>query len=125
MTGLLLDTHVVMWWVLADSRITVPWLEAITASENSVSVSAATVWEVEIKKRNGKLSFDHDVIEIARGYDFDLLPIAPEDARLAGSLDWEHRDPFDRMLAAQATNRALTLITADGALLRAPGVRFL
>lgn len=125
MTNLLLDTHVVMWWALADSRITAPWLEAISAPESSVVMSVATVWEVEIKKRTGKLDFDHDMIEVARDYGFDLLSIGPDDARLAGSLDWEHRDPFDRMLAAQATNRALTLVTADSALLRAPGVRFL
>jgi len=125
MTGLLLDTHVVMWWALADSRISARWLEAIAAPENSVVMSVATVWEVEVKKRSGKLDFDQDMIELAAEYGFDLLSIGPDDARLAGSLDWEHRDPFDRMLAAQAANRALTLITADSALLLAPGVRFL
>lgn len=122
MTALLLDTHVVLWWVLASPRLRGSWIEAITDSGNTVGVSSASVWEVEIKKRRGKLQFVHDLLSIATDYGFSMVPISAEDARLAGSLEWDHRDPFDRMLVAQSIERRMTLVTDDAAILAAPGV---
>ncbi|CAN5574643.1 type II toxin-antitoxin system VapC family toxin [soil metagenome] len=125
MSRLLLDTHVFMWWALASPRVKARWVDSIAEPSNTVAVSAATVWEIEIKKRSGKLHFPHEAIALAHGYGFELLPISPLDARRAGSLDWDHRDPFDRMLAAQCLERDFTLVTDDVAFFEAPGVTLL
>ncbi len=120
---LLLDTHVVVWWAEGSPRIPAAWIEAIVDPENEAIVSAATAWEVEIKKRSGKLAFSPTVLEVATDSGFALLDISAEDATLAGSLEWDHRDPFDRILAAQSVGLGLTLVTQDQALLAAPGLR--
>ena len=125
MTNLLLDTHVVVWWTIASSRVRPEWVELIAAPENRVYVSAATVWEIETKKRSGKVDFGFDVLALLGEYDFEPLAISPEDAAAAGSLDWEHRDPFDRMLVAQARRREYALVSADDAIRGAPGIRVL
>lgn len=122
---LLLDTHVVIWWATSSPRIPAAWVEAIVDPDNEPMVSAATAWEVEIKKRSGKLNFSPTVLEVAAESGFSLLGITAEDATLAGSLDWDHRDPFDRILAAQSSGLGLTLVTEDAALRAAPGVRSL
>jgi len=121
-TALLLDTHVVLWWILASPRLRGSWVEAITDSGNTVGLSAASVWEVEIKKRRGKLEFDHDLLSVASDYGFVTVSISAEDARRAGSLEWDHRDPFDRMLVAQSIERRMILVTDDAAVIAAPGV---
>lgn len=123
--NLLLDTHVVIWWVEADPRITTTWLEAIVDDSNTVYVSAASAWEIEIKKRQGRLPFTPTVVEVAERYGFELLPISVSDAVTAGSLDWSHGDPFDRMLAAQAIDHSMKLVTGDSAFATAPGIRTL
>ena len=125
MSGLLLDTHVVVWWAISSPRVRPEWVERIVAPDNRVYVSAATVWEIEIKKRSGKLDFGFDVLDLAGENDFELLAISPEDAAAAGSVEWEHRDPFDRMLVSQARRRELVLVSADDAIRAAPGVRVL
>lgn len=122
---LLLDTHVVVWWAEGSPRVPAAWVEAIVDPENEAIVSAATAWEVEIKKRSGKLVFSPTVLEVAADSGFTLLGISAEDATLAGSLEWDHRDPFDRILAAQSLGLGLTLVTQDRELLAAPGVRAL
>jgi PIN domain nuclease of toxin-antitoxin system len=88
-------------------------------------VSAASVWESELKKRTGKLTFASTIIQISDENGFSLLDVSPADGSLAGSLDWVHKDPFDRMLIAQALERGLAVVTADDAMRTAPGVRFL
>jgi len=125
MSRLLIDTHVLVWWAIASPRVKPAWVDAIVDPSNTVVVSAATVWEVEIKKRAGKLPFPHDVVSLARGFGFDLLPISPLDARRAGQLEWDHRDPFDRMLLAQSLEGDMTIVTSDAAFDGAPGVSLL
>jgi PIN domain nuclease of toxin-antitoxin system len=125
MTGLLLDTHVVLWWLQGSPRVRPHWVEAVVDADNVVSISAASVWEIEIKKRAGKLDVPFDVIELSEANGFELLSISAGDARLAGSLEWDHRDPFDRMLAAQSLERGMTIVTDDAALIAAPGIRTL
>lgn len=120
---LLLDTHVLIWWWEGNPRIRGSWAEAIVDPENEALVSAATGWELEIKKRSGKLVFSPTASEVADESGFALLDISARQAELAGSLDWEHRDPFDRLLVAQALDQGLTLITDDEALRAAPGLR--
>jgi PIN domain nuclease of toxin-antitoxin system len=119
---LLLDTHVVLWWASGRS-LPERWVAALQDPDNQIFVSAATAWEVEIKKRSGKLLFSPTVIEVASELGFILLAISASDATLAGSLEWDHKDPFDRVLAAQAIENRLVLLTQDDSLRRAPGVR--
>lgn len=122
---LLLDTHAFLWWSLADSRTRASWVEHIADPANTVYLSAATAWEVSIKRRAGKLRFEQSTVEAASFHSFTWLPITPGDAEAAGSLDWDHRDPFDRMLVAQAIGHDLVIVTADDTVRNAPGVRVL
>lgn len=122
---LLLDTIAFLWWNQASPRLSSVWIEAIADPINDVALSAASVWEITIKKQIGKLDFSGSPVRTAQEYDFRLLPITPQDAERAGSLDWPHRDPFDRMLVAQALEGGLTMVTADAALKRAPGINSL
>lgn len=125
MTRLLLDTHVFVWWVKAAPRITSSWLEAILNAENSVHVSAVTAWEIETKKRIKKLDFDYEVASVTSEFGFEQLAVTMNHAAEAGSLEWDHRDPFDRMLVAQARVNDMSLLTSDSTMKSAPGVRFL
>jgi len=122
---ILLDTHVFMWWVDASSRVKPSWVEAIVDEENSVHVSAVCAWEIETKKRGGKLRFGHDVAATSAQLGFEHLAITMAHATTAGSLEWDHRDPFDRMLVAQALQNDMILLSADEAMRSAPGVRVL
>jgi PIN domain nuclease of toxin-antitoxin system len=125
LTRLLLDTHVFMWWVEPTTPVPDLWVKAILDDANSVYVSAVVSWEIETKKRIGKLVFGHDVVSMTDALEFEPLAITMEHSALAGSLDWDHRDPFDRILAAQAMASDLTLVTADAAMRSAPRVRVL
>jgi PIN domain nuclease of toxin-antitoxin system len=125
MSRVLLDTHAFMWWVDMSSRVKPEWLELVLDVGNVVYVSAVTAWEIEIKKRSGKLRFEHDVAEVASQLGFEHLGITMQHAASAGSLEWDHQDPFDRMLVSQARDNAMTLLSADTAMKSAPGVRVL
>jgi PIN domain nuclease of toxin-antitoxin system len=110
--SLLLDTHVVMWWLTDDP--TLP--EEIAASldhDPDVFVSSVTIWEIAIKQAIGKLKGPADLPERVRDCGFRPLPITAEHAIEAGRLPRLHHDPFDRMLVAQARCADLTLITRD------------
>lgn len=109
--NLLLDTHVLLWWT-EEQRISLDAFEAISNLDNIVYVSAASIWEISIKSARGKLKVDDAIFEV-RDDDFEPLPITHADARLAGSLPDYHRDPFDRMLVAQALAHDLVLVTRD------------
>jgi PIN domain nuclease of toxin-antitoxin system len=111
-----------MWWVDASSRVKPSWVDAILDVENSVHVSAVSAWEIETKKRGGKLRFAHDVAEASARLGFEHLAITMTHATIAGSLEWAHRDPFDRMLVAQAVENDMLLLSADAAMKSAPGV---
>jgi PIN domain nuclease of toxin-antitoxin system len=109
---LLLDTHVVLWWLVDDPGLS----EAIKDSldhDPDVYVSTATVWEVAIKHALGKLVGPTDLPEQVRDSGFRSLLIADEHAIVAARLPRHHRDPFDRMLIAQALVEGLTLVTRD------------
>ena len=109
--NLLLDTHVLLWW--AEERKMAPQaFTAISNPDNVVYVSAASIWEIGIKSARGKLEVDDAIFDV-RADDFEPLPITHADARLAGSLPDHHRDPFDRMLVAQALAHDLVLVTRD------------
>lgn len=112
--NLLLDTHVLLWWV-AGEPLDPDASTEIADPANLVCVSAASVWEMSIKQTLGKLHVDDDLDTIL-SEDFEPVPITFDDARLAGSLPEHHRDPFDRMLVAQAQARDLVLVSRDPAL---------
>jgi PIN domain nuclease of toxin-antitoxin system len=110
---LLLDTHVLLW-ALADSpKLSRKLREKIRDPTNDVLVSAATVWEIEIKKRLGKLSVPDNLLEFIEASDFTPLPINFAHAMAAEALPLHHTDPFDRMLIAQARQENFVLVSRD------------
>jgi PIN domain nuclease of toxin-antitoxin system len=110
--SLLLDTHVVLWW-LADDPTLADDIKARLDHEPDVYVSAATIWEVAIKQAIGKLPQPSRLPERIQESGFRPLPISADHAIIAARLPMIHRDPFDRMLVAQAQLEELTLVTRD------------
>lgn len=113
---LLLDTHVLLWWLADDQRLHEQAADAIASGDNEVLASAASVWEIEIKRAKGTLPAPDDLLDQIAGCGFGLLAIDGSHARAAGRLPQHHHDPFDRMLVAQATAEDAALVTADSAL---------
>jgi PIN domain nuclease of toxin-antitoxin system len=110
---LLLDTHAWLWWLSDAEQLDDGARAAIGARENLVVISAATVWEVSIKRARGELGFDGDPVAAVADGGFEPLPVSLAHAAAAGSLPPHHRDPFDRMLIAQAQIEDLMVITRD------------
>ena len=110
---LLLDTHILLWALTDSARLGHGLREKIVDPVNDVFVSAATVWEISIKKRLGKLAVPDNVLEFVEAADFTPLPINFAHAMAAGALPLHHTDPFDRMLIAQAREENLLLVTRD------------
>lgn len=118
MTTLLLDTHVVLWAFADPDRLPIDVRSRITDPRHTVHVSAATIWEVEIKRALGKLRAPDGLHALCIERGFDPLDISFEHAVVAGSLPPHHADPFDRMLIAQAMVQRATVVTADAAFAR-------
>ena len=116
---LLLDTHAFLWWYEGNRRMSLPARQAVDDDSNQVLVSAASAWEITTKHRLGKLpSADpiaSDIPGAIAAQGFQELPITVAEAARAGTLPGPHRDPFDRMLIAQALSRDLLLISTDAA----------
>jgi PIN domain nuclease of toxin-antitoxin system len=110
--SLLLDTHVVLWWLTDDPTLSDD-IKIRLDHDPDVYISSATVWEVAIKQAAGKLIEPADLPERIRGSGFAELAINSGHAIAAGRLPLIHRDPFDRMLVAQARCEDLTLVTRD------------
>jgi PIN domain nuclease of toxin-antitoxin system len=113
MQRFLLDTHVLLWWLADDSQLGQQCREVIADPRNEIFVSAVTTWEISIKSGIGKLEAPEDMDSIVEDEGFSKLPISLYHGQLAGSLPQLHRDPFDRMLIAQAQAEGLILVTAD------------
>ncbi|MCI0386176.1 type II toxin-antitoxin system VapC family toxin [Streptomyces sp. CNQ085] len=109
---LLLDTHVVLWW-LDDSPELSGEVKDLLDTEPAVYVSAVTPWEISIKQSLGKLEGPADLAERVRDSQFTGLPVTAGHGVRAGRLPEHHRDPFDRMLVAQAQTEGMTLVTRD------------
>ena len=111
---LLLDTHVLLWWLADDRKLAKPAREIIGNPNNEGHVSSASVWEAEIKAALGRLEIELDALEdaIVRN-GFRQLPIGFRHALTAGRLPPVHRDPFDRMLVAQASVEELRVVSHD------------
>jgi PIN domain nuclease of toxin-antitoxin system len=109
---ILLDTHALLWW-LADEGLTDQARDAIADPANQILVSAASAWEISIKKALGKLAVPDDLGQQLEAGGFTPLPISVGHGLEAGQLPRHHADPFDRMLIAQALADGLTIVTRD------------
>ena len=121
MAGLLLDTHALIWFALGDATQMPPdTAKLIQDPQNDVFVSAASVWEIATKSRMGKITGVEDIAARPSYYVSELamvgLPITLNHASRAGLFEAEHRDPFDRILAAQSQLENLAVVSADVAL---------
>lgn len=112
---LLLDTHVIIWWLTADPALSTEAREMIVAAQ-AAHVSAASIWEIGIKQAAGKLEGPPELAESARDAGFLQLTMTTEHAITAAKLPPIHRDPFDRMLIAQAKCEGLALVTRNAAI---------
>lgn len=115
---LLLDTHVLLWWLDDPLQLAGPAAAAIRSPENAVYVSAATVWEIVIKKGLGKLDSPDNLEEMLSACHFSPLPITAAHALAVGDLPLVHHDPFDRMLIAQTKVEEMTIVTRDATILQ-------
>ena len=110
--NLLLDTHALLWW-LADEPLDDVAATRIADPAVLVAVSSASIWEIGIKALIGKLRFAGQIVEHLEQSEFEPLPISWAHAERACALPPHHRDPFDRLLVAQAQMEGLTLVTRD------------
>ena len=111
--NLLLDTHVLLWWLDDNPTLLIKAKEAIADGRNVVFISPATNWEIRIKHTLGKLEIPVNFRKVLEQQPFEMLPITADHAHLIGELPAYHRDPFDRMLIAQASFEGFTLVTRD------------
>jgi len=112
----LLDTHAFLWFINGSNELSPKAKKIIQDPENTMYMSIASFWEIAIKLNIGKLSLDISFDELkkeADKNDFRMLPIQYEDTRVLTSLELFHKDPFDRILIAQAIQNNLTMITRD------------
>ncbi|HVB77269.1 MAG TPA: type II toxin-antitoxin system VapC family toxin [Candidatus Nitrosotalea sp.] len=110
---LLLDTHVLLWWLADDARLSANARAVIASAESEVLVSAASAWEISIKRALGKLDAPDDLEAQLVQHHFSPLAISVGHALAAGALPRHHDDPFDRILVAQAQMEGLTITTRD------------
>ena len=113
MRRILLDTHVLLWWLADDKALGKAAKALISDTRNEVLVSAATTWEITIKKKKGLLTAPDNMDTIVEDEGFSKLPITLFHGEQAGALQDIHRDPFDRMFIAQAQAEGLELLTSD------------
>ena len=109
---ILVDTHVLLWALADDPRLTQRMRQILQGAEQRF-LSAVSIWEIEIKRALGKLWLEDDIVDIAGRTGFTPLAITWDHAAEAGRLPAHHADPFDRLLIAQARTEALPILTAD------------
>lgn len=110
---LLLDTHILLWWVGNDPTLSARARGLIADPDNTVFVSAVSLWEIWLKHSLGKLRMPSDFEDKLAHEPFESLPLLAVHTREVALLPWHHRDPFDRMLIAQARAEHLIFLTAD------------
>ena len=117
MTRLLLDTHAALFWWARSATLSTAARDAIADEGSDILFSAASAWEIATKFRIGKLAFVGDpqvhVPRLVAEHGFEMLPISVEHGLRAGSLQGDHRDPFDRLIAAQALMGGFAVVTRD------------
>ncbi len=113
--NLFLDTHVLLWWLDDSSLLSKQARNYIADVDSIIFVSAVVIWEIRIKQAIGKLEITPDFFSIVQQQGFEILSITAQHVNKVGSLPMHHRDPFDRMLIAQAMEEGLTIMTHDQA----------
>ncbi len=113
---LLIDTHVLLWSLGNTPRLTPHWRTVLIDPAVHIIVSTVSVWEISLKKSLGKLQAPEDLREVLAENDFQVLPVTLDHALAFRHLPWHHRDPFDRMLVAQACIEKFTLLSSDSRL---------
>lgn len=116
----LLDTHALLWAYWGDPQMSTEAVRLISDPANRVLVSPASHWEIAIKMKTGKLTLRESFVEFVRHAVFDngfeILPIEPNHTALVSQLPFHHKDPFDRLLVAQALAEGVPLVSADTAI---------
>ena len=112
---LLIDAHVLVWWLAADQALSPEVRSAIADPANDVLVSAATIWELAIKRTKGKIRLPAELSAAVDAAGFSSVPVTAEDAETSAELPAHHQDPFDRMLVAQARRLGAILVSRDAA----------
>jgi PIN domain nuclease of toxin-antitoxin system len=110
---LLLDTHLLLWWLVGEAGMLGATQDLISDPQNAIFVSAVSLWEIWLKESLGKLRLPSDFDTRVAAEEFEHLPLLAEHTREVARLPWHHRDPFDRMLIAQARVTGLRLLTSD------------
>lgn len=117
MSAWLVDTHAILWFLADDRRLSEPALDVMRESENVLLVSSASIWEMALKSSAGKLDVPDDLPDLLPRAGFERLVVEHEDAWAVRELPaGEHKDPFDRLLVAQAKRHDLPLISGDARL---------
>jgi PIN domain nuclease of toxin-antitoxin system len=113
LSGLLLDTHTLLWGLGDVDRLSPAAHEVLSAGATPAYVSAASIWEIGIKRASGKLRVPDDLLDRVAAASFQELAINFSHAAVVGTLPRHHGDPFDRMIVAQAKCEGLTVVTCD------------
>ena len=111
--NLFLDTHILLWWLDDNASLSAAAREVIADTDNIVILSAAVIWEIRVKQAIGKLNIAPDVYDVIKNEGFEMLSVTPDHAFAVGDLPMHHRDPFDRILIAQAMLEGFTIVTHD------------
>ena len=120
----LIDTHIFLWWDRQLRSLSRPLRAAIADEANDIFVSAASIWELAIKRALGKLSFNRSIVDAVSELGFEVVPVNGSHAEHAGGLPRHHNDPFDRLIIAQAQLEGMVLGTQDR-LMRPYGIAML
>lgn len=118
--NLLLDTHILLWWLDDDPILSEKARNAIADTHNLLILSSAVIWEIRIQQALGKLKIAPDFFDVIKDQGFETLPITADHAYAVGDLPHYHRDPVDRILIAQAIWEGLTIVTHDGVFQKYP-----
>lgn len=117
MTSYLLDTHVLLWLAHRPHKLSVRVRDALSDGDNHVLVSPVSAFEISTKSRMGKLEFEtdlaHEFVRLTGAHGLDELPISAAHAQQAGTFGYTHKDPWDRLLAAQSLVERIPLVTID------------
>ena len=113
--NLFLDTHVLLWWLDDNPLLSEQAKKLIADVDNIIFVSAVVIWEIRVKEALGKLEIAPGFFNIVKQQGFEILSITAQHANKVGDIPMHHRDPFDRMLIAQAIEESLTIVTHDRA----------
>ncbi len=111
--NLILDTHIILWWLDNSEKLPKKYFSVISDSDNICFISSATIWEISIKSGLGKLEIPDNFTDILQQEGFSELPVSWEHAAMVRNLPFHHKDPFDRLIIAQTIIEDYILLTVD------------